>query len=103
MGFECWLLILIHKRNASFYLVTEKHWAEWAESRGSLKDIFQTAIIDEPFDVSSVIMEGLFDCIDLLPSHLDLLPVDLGTCGKMGSTIVRSQDDHQGPTRTGNQ
>ena len=57
----------------------------WAESRGSLKDIFQTAIAEEQFDVSSVIMEDLFDCIDLLPSHLDLLPVDLELAAKWGA------------------
>ena len=71
--------------NASFYLVTEKDWETWAESRGSLKDIFQTAIAEEQFDVSSVIMEDLFDCIDLLPSHLDLLPVDLELAAKWGA------------------
>lgn len=84
-GFRVLVVDLDPQTNASFYLVTEKHWAEWAESRGSLKDIFQTAIIDEPFDVSSVIMEGLFDCIDLLPSHLDLLPVDLELAAKWGA------------------
>lgn len=84
-GFKVLVIDLDPQTNASFYLVTEEDWANWAESRGSLKDIFQTAINEEPFDVASVIMEGLFDCIDLLPSHLDLLPVDLELAAKWGA------------------
>ena len=84
-GFKVLVVDLDPQTNASFYLVTEKDWENWAESRGSLKDIFQTAIVDHPFDVSSVIMEDLYDCIDLLPSHLDLLPVDLELAAKWGA------------------
>ena len=84
-GFKVLVVDLDPQTNASFYLVTEKDWEEWADSQGSLKDIFQSAIIDEPFDVSSVIMEDLYGCMDLLPSHLDLLPVDLELAAKWGA------------------
>ena len=84
-GFKVLVVDLDPQTNASFYLVTEKRWEEWAKSRGSLKDIFQTAIIDQPFDVASAIMEDLYGCIDLLPSHLDLLPVDLELAAKWGA------------------
>ena len=84
-GFKVLVVDLDPQTNASFYLVRERDWEEWADSQGSLKDIFQTAIIDEPFDVSSVIMEDLYGCIDLLPSHLDLLPVDLELAAKWGA------------------
>ena len=84
-GFKVLVVDLDPQTNASFYLVTEDIWADWAESPGSLKDIFQTAINDQPFDVASVIMEGLYDCIDLLPSHLDLLPVDLELAARWGA------------------
>ena len=84
-GFKVLIVDLDPQTNASFYLVSEKTWEEWAESHGSLKDIFQSAINDEPFDVSGVIMTGLYDCLDLLPSHLDLLPVDLELAAKWGA------------------
>ena len=84
-GFRVLVVDLDPQTNASFYLVTEQDWENWAESQGSLKDIFQTAISDQPFDVSSVIMENLFGCIDLLPSHLDLLPIDLELAAKWGA------------------
>ena len=84
-GFKVLVVDLDPQTNASFYLVTEKTWEEWDDSHGSLKDIFQAAIIDKPFDISSVIMEDLYGCIDLLPSHLDLLPVDLELAAKWGA------------------
>lgn len=84
-GFKVLVVDLDPQTNASFYLVTEKDWADWAESEGSLKDIFQTAINEDPFDVASVIMEDLYGCIDLLPSHLDLLSVDLELAAKWGA------------------
>ena len=84
-GFKVLVVDLDPQTNASFYLVAEDSWADWAESPGSLKDIFQTAIKEQPFDVASVIMKDLYDCIDLLPSHLDLLPVDLELAAKWGA------------------
>ena len=84
-GFKVLVIDLDPQTNASFYLVTEDDWDNWVESKGSLKDIFQTAINEQPFDVASVIMEDLYGCIDLLPSHLDLLPVDLELAAKWGA------------------
>ena len=84
-GFKVLVVELDPQTNASFYLVTEEEWENWANSTGSLKDIFLSAINDEPFDVASVIMKDLYDCIDLLPSHLDLLPVDLELAAKWGA------------------
>lgn len=84
-GFKVLVVDLDPQTNASFYLVTEEVWENWANSTGSLKDIFLSAINDEPFDVASVIMKDLYDCIDLLPSHLDLLPVDLELAAKWGA------------------
>ena len=37
-GFRVLVVDLDPQTNASFYLVTEKVWEEWAESQGSLKD-----------------------------------------------------------------
>ena len=84
-GFKVLLVDLDPQTNASFYLVTEETWEDWADSNGSLKDIFQSAINDQPIDIANVIMDNLYDCIDLLPSHLDLLSVDLELAAKWGA------------------
>ena len=84
-GFKVLIIDLDPQTNASFYLVTEERWEQWANTHGSLKDIFQSAINEQPFDVGNVIMPNLYDCLDLLPSHLDLLPVDLELAAKWGA------------------
>ena len=84
-GFKVLLVDLDPQTNTSFYLVTEENWEAWAKSKGSLKDIFESAITGQPFDITKVIMEDLYDCIDLLPSHLDLLSVDLELAAKWGA------------------
>ncbi len=50
-----------------------------------MKDIFQAAINEQDIDVGELIMKNRYDCIDLLPSHLDLLPVDLDLAAKWGA------------------
>ena len=84
-GFKVLIVDLDPQTNASFYLVREEAWEEWAESHGSLKDVFQSAINDEPFEISDAIMTDLYGCLDLMPSHLDLLPVDLELAAKWGA------------------
>ena len=84
-GFKVLIVDLDPQTNASFYLVSENDWEEWVHQNGSLKNIFESAIREEGFDASMVIMKDLYDCIDLLPSHLDLLPVDLELAAKWGA------------------
>ncbi len=84
-GFKVLIIDLDPQTNASFYLVTESEWEEWAGSCGSLKDLFTAALNEKNFDVSKIIMEDLHGCLDLLPSHLDLLPVDLELAAKWGA------------------
>ena len=81
-NFKILLVDLDPQTNASFYLVTEQAWEDWTQSSGSLKDVFQSAINDQPFDIANAIMKDLYGCIDLLPSHLDLLSVDLELAAK---------------------
>ena len=102
-GFKVLLVDLDPQTNASFYLVTEDEWDKWAASNGSLKNIFQNAINEENIDVDNVIMENLYDCIDLLPSHLDLLSVDLELAAKWGAQSSEAKmiiKDHLGPVIT---
>jgi chromosome partitioning protein len=84
-NFKVLIIDLDPQTNASFYLVSEDNWQEWADSKGSLKDVFEAAVKEEAFDASGVIMEDLYGCLDLLPSHLDLLPVDLELAAKWGA------------------
>ena len=83
--FKVFVVDLDPQTNASFYLVNEEEWEGWAEANGSLKDIFKAAVNEEDFDASKIIMENLYDCLELLPSHLDLLPVDLELAAKWGA------------------
>ena len=83
--FKVLVVDLDPQTNASFYLVTEEDWEDWANSNGSLRDVFRSAIAEDSFDVSKVIMTDLYGCLDLLPSHLDLLPVDLELAAKWGA------------------
>ena len=84
-GFKVLIVDLDPQTNASFYLIPEADWEKWVNTKGSLKDIFESAIRDEDFDVSAVIMKDVYDGIDLLPSHLDLLPIDLELAAKWGA------------------
>ena len=82
--FKVLIVDLDPQTNASFYLVGERDWESWVKANGSLKDIFESAIQETDFDVSQVIKEDLYGCLDLLPSHLDLLTVDLEIAAKWG-------------------
>ena len=84
-GFKVLVVDLDPQTNASFYLVSEEEWENWVTSNGSLKDIFEAAVREEPYEASNAIMTGLYDCLDLLPSHLDLLPIDLELAAKWGA------------------
>ena len=70
--------------NASFYLVSETDWEDWVKANGSLKDIFESAIREQDFNAANCIMTEKFG-VDLLPSHLDLLPIDLELAAKWGA------------------
>lgn len=84
-GFKVLVVDLDPQTNASFYLISEEEWENWVNDKGSLKDIFEAAIRNEVYKISDAILEDLYDCLDLLPSHLDLLPIDLELAAKWGA------------------
>ena len=84
-SFKVLVVDLDPQTNASFYLVSEEEWENWVNDKGSLKDVFEAAIRGESFEISNAILTGLYGCLDLLPSHLDLLPIDLELAAKWGA------------------
>ena len=84
-NFKVLIVDLDPQTNASFYLVSEEDWEKKTATNGSLKNIFESAIREEEHDASNVIIKNLYDCLDLLPSHLELLAVDLDLAAKWGA------------------
>lgn len=87
-GFKVLIVDTDPQTNASFYLMPgdnpEISWQNWVDSNGSLKSVLEAAIREEPYDAAQAIMPDLHGCLDLLPSHLDLLTVDLEIAAKWG-------------------
>lgn len=86
------LVDLDPQTNATFYLVREADWASWVQERGSLKNLFDAVLgANRPCDVHSIIMRAVaagglaIPGLHLLPSHLDLISVDLRLAGAAGA------------------
>lgn len=81
--------------NATFYLMTEKDWENWAKDKGTLKNIFSTASADPPivFDPHSALHRNFLKhprtneqvTLDLLPSHLELMTADMDLAMRFGA------------------
>lgn len=84
-NFKVLIVDLDPQTNASFYLISESEWEEKTDTNGSLKNIFESAIREEVHNASDVIINNLYGCLDLLPSHLELLSVDLDLAAKWGA------------------
>ncbi|MGQ4894430.1 MAG: ParA family protein [Candidatus Njordarchaeia archaeon] len=76
--------------NASFYLMDEDVWKKFADSGKTIKAIFDAALEGREIDIESLIIkDGLkvhryVEKFHLIPSHLDLLEIDLILASKFG-------------------
>ena len=84
-GFKVLVIDLDPQTNATFYLASEQEWDDWTANHGSLKDVLEAAVANQHINVDEMIMEGRYGLVDLLPSHLDLLPMDMKLAGRFGA------------------
>jgi chromosome partitioning protein len=76
--------------NATFSLVTEEEWKNHAETKGTLKDFFQSCHDQAPMDISNLIIHSpvkykdKLKSLDVLPSHIELFGMDLKLATKFG-------------------
>ena len=81
--------------NATFYLMAESAWHDWADKHGTLKKLFDAVTSQPPheFDLKSVIYRGFLKhprtgesvSLDLLPSHLELMTADMDLAMRFGA------------------
>jgi chromosome partitioning protein len=97
------LIDLDPQTNATFYLMDHSEWESWQQTNGSLKTLFDAYLAGngESFDVSRVIKKDLL-ChggrslvpgLELLPSHLALVLIDIQLAAKatVGEAVFSSQ------------
>src|SRR5689334_6626717 len=76
--------------NATFSCMTAEDWAEHAQSCGtiaSLLGVRSVAGSTNLNDAKTVIRRGVFDNVDLIPSHISLFSVDLALGGAAGREL----------------
>jgi chromosome partitioning protein len=97
------LIDLDPQTNATFYLMDYSEWEQWQQEAGSLKTLFDAYLAGngEHFDVSRIIKKDLL-ChgggslvpgLELLPSHLALVLIDIQLAAKatVGEAVFSSQ------------
>ena len=79
------LIDLDPQTNATFSSYGFEEWSEWTKENGTIADILgarkHTHAEDKDVEIGSVIIEGVFKNVDLIPSHLDLFTIDLDMAG----------------------
>jgi chromosome partitioning protein len=81
--------------NATFYLISNEKWEEWAKENGTLREIFSAAISKPAgqFDLNKAILKNFVKhprtnevvSLDLLPSHLKLMTIDMDLAMRFGA------------------
>jgi chromosome partitioning protein len=94
-GVHVLLCDLDPQTNATFYLMDPEQWADWAQRRGTLRDLFNPVVEGRGIpDVSPFLYTWRHGgvAIDLLPSHIDLMPIDIRLAAKFGPENVQAID-----------
>jgi chromosome partitioning protein len=92
LGKRVLLVDLDPQTNATFYFMDHNKWQSWQETNGSLQTLFEAYLVGHgaSFDVSQVIKKDLLSQggnslvpgLELLPSHLALIQVDVQLAAK---------------------
>lgn len=88
-GLKTLLIDLDPQTNATFSCVTPEVWQEHSEKNGTVANLLNmrqhTNAEGKAVDPTKVIIKGVLDGVDLIPSHLDLFTIDLD----LGSAAAR--------------
>jgi chromosome partitioning protein len=83
--------------NATLSLMTEKDWEEHADTKGTLRDFFESCYEDKEYDISSILVQksvkyrGTLGNLDLIPSHIELFGMDLRLATKLGHENLKAK------------
>lgn len=84
-GKKTLLIDLDPQTNATFSCITTADWQKHAQEKGTVADLLgakrHSSAEGTQKKAEDVIIEGVFENVDLLPSHLDLFTVDLDLAG----------------------
>jgi chromosome partitioning protein len=88
------LVDLDPQASATFYVMEQENWKQWKDARGTTYDLFTHR--DYAFPVRNAIVRDVIKGpasvigFDLLPSHPDLVDVDLSLADFVGYTILQN-------------
>jgi chromosome partitioning protein len=81
LGKKTLLIDLDPQTNATFSCISLKKWSEHAKKHGTVADLLgaknNSNASGKSKNVQGVILNEVFDNVDLIPSHLDLFSIDL--------------------------
>lgn len=82
--------------NATLSLMQEQDWEEHANTKGTLKDFFQSCYDGTVPDISNLIVKapikyGRLNNLDVLPSHIELFGMDLKLATKFGHENIKAK------------
>lgn len=87
-GFKTLLVDLDSQTNATFCCMTVEAWKEHASKKGTVANLLgaraHTTAEGASKDVNSVVIKDVWKGLDLIPSHLDLITVDLDLSSAVG-------------------
>lgn len=91
------LIDLDPQASATFYVMEQEYWKQWKDARGTTYNLFQQK--DHGFPIRNAIVRDVIKGpasvigFDILPSHPDLVDVDLSLADFIGYTILQNYLD----------